>query len=307
MVGWFVVDILKRAVQPLCKGQAGADLGAAGRISDASRLSGVAETTLLTLWRRAEASKRPRANFQDPQALEAVRVLNQDFARKFGKPSSDTLIRAKWSDSLIREFLARHPRALILALGDGLETQFWRVDNGSVEWLSLDLPAVISIRRRVLPHHERNRLIEGSVRDLRWLEAIETIRPTLVTANGLFMYLARSDVVQLLQALAVKFRHAEILFDTVPEWVSRRTAKGLKLNRTYQLPAMPFGVGIDGLRRLSSEAPALRIKSARTYGEPFPALTPFASLLSRWSYFRNHLSPALVHAELEQDPEMMRA
>ncbi len=288
-------------------GQAGADSGAAGTISDAARLSGVAETTLLTLWWRSEASKLPRANFQDPQALEAVRVLDHDLACKFGKPSTDTLIRAKWTDSLIREFLARHPCALILALGDGLETQFWRVDNGSLEWLSVDLPEVISIRRRVLPHHERSRLIEGSVKDLAWLEAIETKRPTLITANGLLMYLARSDVVQLLQALAIKFGHAEILFDTVPEWVSRRAAKGLKLNRIYQLPAMPFGVGVDGLRRLSSEVPALRIKSARTYGELFPALTPFAALLSRWSYFRNHLSPALVHAELEHGPEIKRS
>lgn len=281
------------------RGQAGTESGTAGRISDAPLLSGVAETTLLTLWRRAEASKHPRADFADPQALEAVRVLDQDLARKFGKPASDTLVRSKWSDSLIRAFLARHPSARILALGDGLETQFWRVDNGALDWLSIDLPEVISVRRRVLPHHERNRLIEGSVKDLSWLEPIETTRPTLITAHGLFMYLERSDVVHVLQALAIKFGHAEILFDTVPEWVSRRAAKGLKLNRAYQLPAMPFGVGIDGLRTLSSAAPALRIKSARTYGELFPALTPFASLLSRWSYFRNHLSPALVHAELE--------
>lgn len=270
----------------------------ASDVPNASLLGGVSETMLLTLWGRAEAARRRRNDFDDPRAIEAIDGLSIDFSGRYGRPSPGPMIRAKWSDSLIRQFLARNPRAFVLALGEGLETQFWRVDNGLLEWCSVDLPEAISFRRRVLPSHERNTSIEGSVTELQWLESIPVDRPTLITANGLLMYLTRPDVVRLLQALAAKFQSTEILFDTIPEWVSRRAAAGLKLTRNYRLPLMPFGVGIAGLPQLSSEAPALRVETARTYGESFPTLTPMTALLSRWSYYRDHLSPALIHATL---------
>jgi hypothetical protein len=268
--------------------------------AEASNLNGVAETTLLTLGWRAEAAKRACANFNDPRAVEAASRFGGDLAKRFGKPTFGPVIRAKWSDSLIAEFLARSPRARVLALGEGLETQFWRVDNGLVEWRSVDLPEVIAMRREILPSHERNILIESSVTDPRWLETIAADRPTLITAQGLLMYLDRADVVQLLQNLAAKFGRADILFDTVPEWMSRRTTTtGMKLNRVYPIPPMPFGVGIADLGKLCQDAAALRIKSARSYGEVFPSLTPFLSVLTRWPYFRNKLSAALIHAELD--------
>lgn len=267
------------------------------------QLEGVAETMLLTLWWRVEAAKRNLTSFQDPCAIKALDSIDGDFAEKFGKVSFGPLIRAEWSDLIIRAFLAKYPHALILALGDGLETQFWRVDNGFLKWYSVDLPEAISVRRQLLPRHERNYLIEGSVTNPHWLESIDSDRPTLIIANGLLMYLERCVVVQLLHTLAVKFGYAEFLFDTVPDWVSRRAAKGINLTRLYRLPAMPFGVSIYGLRAFSQEVPTLRIKSARTYGELLPSLTSAASILSRWSYFRNHLSPALIHAELDYLPE----
>jgi O-methyltransferase involved in polyketide biosynthesis len=32
-------------------------------------------------------------------------------------------------DREVRRFLAAHPGGTVVALGEGLETQFWRVDN----------------------------------------------------------------------------------------------------------------------------------------------------------------------------------
>jgi hypothetical protein len=34
----------------------------------------------------------------------------------------------------VRRFLVEHPEGTVVALGEGLETQFWRVDNGLVRW-----------------------------------------------------------------------------------------------------------------------------------------------------------------------------
>jgi O-methyltransferase involved in polyketide biosynthesis len=34
----------------------------------------------------------------------------------------------------------------VVALGEGLETQFWRLDNGRVRWLTVDLPDTMDLR-----------------------------------------------------------------------------------------------------------------------------------------------------------------
>ena len=78
----------------------------------------------------------------------------------------------------------------MVALGEGLETQFWRVDNGRVQWVSVDLPEAIDLRRRLLPTEPRQRLVASSVLDAGWLEQIDTASEVLVTAQGLLMYLA---------------------------------------------------------------------------------------------------------------------
>ena len=39
----------------------------------------------------------------------------------------------------------------MVALGEGLETGFWRVDNGSVNWLTVELPEMAALRRELLP------------------------------------------------------------------------------------------------------------------------------------------------------------
>lgn len=267
-------------------------------VSLASLSGGVSETMLLTLWGRAATAMKDHPVLNDREAVAAVRRIDFDFRGKFGRPSLDPAIRAKWSDSLLRDFLVRYPDAQVIALGDGLETQFWRVDNGRLHWFSVDLPEATSVRRQVLPAHPRNELVDASIVESEWLQIVSSSRPTIITANGVLMYLQPEDVIALLKTLASRFPGVDLLFDTVPEWLSRRAARGLKLNNSYKLPPLPFGIGIGDLAKLSAAASPLKIVSAQTYGEAFPSLTPVPALLSRWGYFRNRLSPALVHARL---------
>jgi O-methyltransferase involved in polyketide biosynthesis len=49
-----------------------------------------------------------------------------------------------------REFMARHPNAVVAHLGCGLDTRFERVDDGRVTWYDLDLPEVMDLRRRLI-------------------------------------------------------------------------------------------------------------------------------------------------------------
>lgn len=123
-------------------------------------LSGVPQTLLWNLGRRAEAARSGGSLLQDPRAVEVVDRLDYDFA--------DTRCGAQWHavrvatfDAAVRRFLTKHPAGTVVALGDGLETQFWRVDNGTMRWLTVDLPKTLAVRRRLLPDGPRQRIALG--------------------------------------------------------------------------------------------------------------------------------------------------
>jgi len=64
-------------------------------------------------------------------------------------------LRARQFDEKVKAYIAEHPRASIVNLGAGLDTTFHRVDNELIHWYDLDLPAVIVVRRQLLPEPDR--------------------------------------------------------------------------------------------------------------------------------------------------------
>ena len=89
-------------------------------------------------------------------------------------------------DGAVRSFLGVHPAGTVVTLGEGLETQFWRLDNGRVRWLTVDLPETLELRGRLLPDVPRQSSHSGSALDLGWVDGLSPADPILVTAQGLF-------------------------------------------------------------------------------------------------------------------------
>src|SRR5512145_1835919 len=111
-------------------------------------LNSVAETLLITLYVRAMESQRPDALIKDEIAVALVKRLSYDFARirqiKMDEADKLTLIlRNRQFDRYVQDFLIRHPDAVVVYIGCGLDARFERVDNGQVEWYHLDLPNLI--------------------------------------------------------------------------------------------------------------------------------------------------------------------
>ena len=106
-------------------------------------LSGVPETLLWTLYHRAVEARRPDAVLDDPKAVELVGRLDYPFEERFGSRGALgqwQALRVACFDREIRRFLAQNPGGTVVALGEGLETQFWRVDDGTVNWIGVDVP-----------------------------------------------------------------------------------------------------------------------------------------------------------------------
>lgn len=266
----------------------------ADRISPA--LGGVPETTLLTLWNRASFASGPQAVLDDPVAVRLLQRIDYDFSGTFKRPYPAHAIRSRWFDEHLQRFLAHSPEGPVVALGEGLETQFWRVDNGRVRWYSVDLPEAIALRGRLLPHHERSLQIACSALDEGWLQAVPADGDAVfVSAAGLFMYFSREETLALLRRIRQRWPRGELVFDTIPHWFSRRTLKGFRGGARYTYPPMPFALALRELPAFLAEA-GMHSGQGLTYAQPYPQHMKAFALLSRIGWLRGRIAPGLVHA-----------
>jgi O-methyltransferase involved in polyketide biosynthesis len=205
------------------------------------RLDGVPETALITLFNRASEAQRPGGLIDDPLAVSLLAAIDYPFAVRFGRPDQSHVLRAVAFDQWIRSFLRDHPQGTVVALGEGLETQLWRVDNGGVRWISVDLPEMIELRGRLLPEHPRNQLVPCSALDPAWAGLAGPGTQALIVAQGLLMYFTDPEVDGFFDMVAERCPGAAVLFDTIPAWAA--TSVGHRQNRSYRLPPQPWGVG----------------------------------------------------------------
>lgn len=264
-------------------------------------LDGVPETMLWPLWHRvglAETGRVPREELlDDPRAADLLARIDYDFVGHFGRPHPAHTIRAKLGDRLIRDFAALHDRPIrVLSLGEGLETQLWRVDDGRMDWVTLDLPEGIALRRRLLPAHPRNRMIAASAFTPEdWISEIGTDLPCFVSAAGLLMYAPDAmTVTRLLTALAAGLPGGQVYFDTIPGWYSRKTRRGLKVTPGYTAPPMPFALTLAGLADFAAGIAGFRVERSWTYADPFPRMMPILAMASRIGVVRRHAAPLLI-------------
>ncbi|MGW1376229.1 class I SAM-dependent methyltransferase [Streptomyces sp. NPDC002446] len=118
------------------------------------------------------------------------------------------------TDAAVRAYLTRHPEATVVALGEGLGTGFWRLDNGRLTWLTVQPPEATAVRRMLLPDGARRRTVARAVADHGWLDAVrEPHRGVIVTAPGVLRRLPPSAVRALLAACAERFPGGALVGD----------------------------------------------------------------------------------------------
>ena len=184
-------------------------------------LSGVSETLLIPLYNRAMETQRPDAMMKDEKAVALVTQMSYDFDRVRKIPMMEMLkvtriMLTREMDRYARDFLSRHPEAVVVHIGCGLDSRFERVDNGRVEWYDLDLPNVIGLRRKFIGDEaEHYHLLGCSVLEDAWLEAVKVHfqRPFLFLAENVFIYFTEAQVKSLVLTLRDHFPGAELVFD----------------------------------------------------------------------------------------------
>jgi O-methyltransferase involved in polyketide biosynthesis len=158
---------------------------------------------------------------KDEKAVALVTQMSYDFDRVRKIPMMEVhkvtrIMLTREMDRYARDFLSRHPDAVVVHIGCGLDSRFERVDNGQVEWYDLDLPNVIALRRKYLGDERgRYHLLACSALENAWLEAVSAHRqrPFMFLAETVFVYFVEAQVKSLVLTLRDHFTGAELVFD----------------------------------------------------------------------------------------------
>ncbi|WP_441957779.1 class I SAM-dependent methyltransferase [Mycolicibacterium houstonense] len=235
--------------------------GASGKVNG-SALTGVSETALMTLQVRAHEARRPDGLIDDPMAVQLVDSIDFDFA-KFGYTRrQDMALRAKLFDRMTGNYLRAHPRATVVALAEGLQTSFYRLDAADLghefRWLSVDLEPMIEVRNQLLPKPDRVTQCAQSALDFSWMDQVDTADGVFITAEGLLMYLQPDEAMSLIRACAQRFPGGQMMFDLPPAFFAFLTRKGMPTSRRYRVPPMPFSLTPAEVADLVNTVPGVR-------------------------------------------------
>ena len=246
----------------------------------------VSSTMLITLYARARESSSPDPIIKDPKAVEMLEIIKKEIAGsdnpihkkilkdKYNQKLAITMsLRCRRFDQYVMDFLLKYPDGTVINLGCGLDTRFYRVDNGRVNWYDIDFPEVIALRKRFMDENSRHFFIGESVLNKEWITMIKSGGPYLILAEGLFMYLYETDVKELLQRIQNDLGSAEMVCEvTNLYWVNKMNSAWMKWKFRRQL-------GMTGGAVFSFGIPDSRYfeKWSRKY-----------EYLDEWTYFDEH-------------------
>ena len=243
-------------------------------------LAGSAETMLQSFYARAKYSRKKNAKFYDAKAIELVDKIDYDFskAEKDSTMSNGVIARTIVFDELVKDFINKNPDCTVVNIACGLDTRFYRMDNGRIIWYNVDLPETIEVRDAI--YHESGRVstIGISATDPAWADKVTKRGKMLFIIEGLSMYLTSDENAQMLSIIRDKFDNATVLMECLAKkWVNKEHTE-----KSIQDTGAKFVFGADTFDDLGKAADGFRcIKNdniIRGMTEIMPILKPFRNL-----------------------------
>lgn len=243
-------------------------------------LTGSAETMLQSFYARAKYSRKRNAKFYDAKAIELVNKIDYDFskAENDSTMSNGVIARTIVFDELVKDFINKNPDCTVVNIACGLDTRFYRMDNGRIIWYNVDLPETIEVRDAI--YHESGRVstIGISATDPAWADKVTKRGKMLFIIEGLSMYLTSDENAQMLSIIRDKFDNATVLMECLAKkWVNKEHTE-----KSIQDTGAKFVFGADTFDDLGKAADGFRcIKNdniIRGMTEIMPILKPFRNL-----------------------------
>ena len=264
-------------------------------------LTGVPKTLLLPLLGRAQFSKQPYSPIHDERAIQLVASLDYDFndlLQQVGQSTLFWMARAYHFDQAIKHHIQQVPKSLIVNLGAGLETAFYRVDNGQLIWVDLDLPQVIALRQTLLPPPDRVLYLAKSILDTGWMDDVKAYGiPPFFFAGGLFMYFTEDQVKLIFETMAKRFPGSELIFDTISK--KALVYANQMLHKSHMDAQLQWG--LDSGHELERWSSRIKLVDAIPYFQGIKTKFPFPFLTRVKMFFYDFMkSHGIVHIKFTE-------
>jgi methyltransferase (TIGR00027 family) len=150
--------------------------------------------------------------FMDQEALQLLETFKDETG-----PNAGNIARHRIIDDILRRELLANPSRRVLIIGAGFDTRAFRLKGGS--WIELDEPQVIAYKNERLPvsqsANEAQRIpVDFQTESLAdKLAPFSTLESVSIVIEGVLMYLAESEIRELLQTLQSLFPAQQLICD----------------------------------------------------------------------------------------------
>lgn len=213
-------------------------------------INGSAETMLQSFYARAQYSKRKNHKFNDAKAVELVDKIDYDFsaAAKDSAMGKGVIARTIVFDELVKNYIEKNPGCTVVNIACGLDTRFYRMDNGKITWYNLDLPETIAIRNQIFEESGRVSTIGISALDSAWPKEVKVRGKMLFIIEGLSMYLTAEENGKILKVIKDNFDNAYILMECLAKtWIKKEG-----IEKSIQQTGSKFVFGADHFEDLGN-------------------------------------------------------
>ncbi|MFH0263958.1 class I SAM-dependent methyltransferase [Vibrio rumoiensis] len=249
---------------------------------------------LQPLWLRSRESLIDDGLVYDPIAARACQRCHLSAECIAGDIDQKQLLHATLTqlcDMEVSRFLTRHPNAWIINVGAGLDTRFYRLDNGLCHWIEVDVDETLLWRQKLFHHSERYKMMCGCVPDMQWLDqlAIPDNASVLVVCEQALLLQPRNQVAHFVQKLGRHFSHAHACLVLAGDKTQSHWGKGMGCS-LYQ-----HGLK-DPVTSVLSWLPWIdRIKARSPVEHNCKRWRAWQKLLSKLPFIKHRLTPTMIH------------
>ena len=241
------------------------------------KLNGTAETMLQCFYARAMHSRNPKNKFRDTKAEELIDRIDYDFsnAKKDTAMSGGIVARSVVFDEMISDFIRKNPDCTVVNIACGLDTRFYRMDNGKITWYNLDLPETIEVRDSIYQESGRVSTIACSVLDPAWVDQVKVRGKMLFIIEGLTMYMKADEVRTMLAIIRDHFDNAYVCMETLcPYFVKKEN-----IEKSIQATGATFTWGANSFADLGDIAAGFRKVKDDNIARGMETLNPIYKLV----------------------------
>jgi len=270
-------------------------------------LNGIPITALFPLYGRAKETNKKNHLFQDPYAVKIMEQVDFDFsiyenmsATRKNEMLAGIAVRIKILDDYTKGFLGQYPDGLVVNMGCGLDTRFFRLDNGKINWIDVDLPDIIQLRETLFEKKDRYKMLATSVLDQNWLNEIrvEKGRRVMIIAEGTLMYFEEQEVKALFNQLIEKFPKAKFCFEVM----------GSKLQGKVHPSVAVLGIdvkcpwGIEDIESMEAWNSKIKLVNATSLMDQYRERWPFIHLAvtSIFPSIKRKMGHSIVQMEIKE-------